>query len=73
MYYEIYSKYRYDKAIKSAGRLFLQIYRSLQEVEQKYSRENEGKDDASKSLLTRMVLTIKKMVKKVSLSRRLLI
>lgn len=52
MYYEIYSKYRYDKAIKSARRLLLQIYRSLQEGEQKYRRENEGKADASKSLRT---------------------
>ena len=44
---------KYDKAIKSAGRLFLQIYRSLQEGEQKYSRENEGKTNESKSLRER--------------------
>lgn len=44
---------KYDKAIKSAGRLFLQIYRSLQEGEQKYSRENEGKTNEGKSLRER--------------------
>lgn len=44
---------KYDKAIKSAGRLFLQIYRSLQEGEQKYRRENEGKTNESKSLRER--------------------
>lgn len=44
---------KYDKAIKSAGRLFLQIYRSLQEGEQKYHRENEGKTNESKSLRER--------------------
>lgn len=43
---------QYDETIKSAGRLFLQIYRSLQEGEQKYRRENEGKTDESKSLRT---------------------
>lgn len=44
---------KYDKAIKSAGRLFLQIYRSLQEGEQKYRRENEGKTNEGKSLRER--------------------
>ena len=44
---------KYDKAIKSAGRLFLQIYRSLQEGEQKYHRENEGKTNEGKSLRER--------------------
>lgn len=44
---------KYDKAIKSAGRLFLQIYRSLQEEEQKYRRENEGKTNEGKSLRER--------------------
>lgn len=44
---------KYDKAIKSAGRLFLQIYRSLQEGEQKYRRENEGKTNEGKSLRKR--------------------
>ena len=44
---------KYDKAIKSAGRLFLQIYRSLQEGKQKYSRENEGKTNEGKSLRER--------------------
>lgn len=44
---------KYDKAIKSAGRLFLQIYRNLQEGEQKYSRENEGKTNEGKSLRER--------------------
>lgn len=44
---------KYDKAIKSAGRLFLQIYRSLQEGEQKYRRENERKTNESKSLRER--------------------
>ena len=44
---------KYDKAIKSAGELFLQVYRSLQEGEQKYSRENEGKTDDGKSLRER--------------------
>ncbi len=44
---------KYDKAIKSAGRLFLQIYRSLQEGEQKYSRENERKTNEGKSLRER--------------------
>lgn len=44
---------KYDKAIKSAGRLFLQIYRSLQEGEQKYRRENEGKTNEGKNLRER--------------------
>lgn len=44
---------KYDKAIKSAGRLFLQIYRSLQEGEQKYRRENERKTNEGKSLRER--------------------
>lgn len=44
---------KYDKAIKSAGRLFLQIYRSLQKGEQKYRRENEGKTNEGKSLRER--------------------
>ena len=44
---------KYDKAIKSAGKLFLQIYRSLQEGEQKYRRENEGKTNEGKSLRER--------------------
>lgn len=44
---------KYDKAIKSAGRLFLQIYRSLQEGEQKYRRENEEKTNEGKSLRER--------------------
>lgn len=44
---------KYDKAIKSAGRLFLQVYRSLQEGEQKYRRENERKTNEGKSLRER--------------------
>lgn len=44
---------QYDKAIKSAGELFLQVYRSLQEGEQKYRGENEGKANDGKSLRER--------------------